>query len=140
MRLPRAHHCYLLLAASLLLLLLRHHSSPSTSLLLILYDDDSTLAPPLPSLDEEELEELSPAASLGLPLQHYSFHPSCNCSRQAPRLSLLQARHHHQQAFWAGRLLAVPFLVPPGVYVGDSTCDGYTSALGAGQQVRGYSY
>ena len=33
-----------------------------------------------------------------------------------------------------------PFLVLPGKYVGQSTCNNFTSALGAGQRVLSYSY
>ena len=78
----------------LLLLLLRHLLSSSTSApLLIFYDDVSTLAPaPLvPSSWEEE--ELVAVAKLGFPNISHSFHPNCNCSRQAPDVDKLQVRH-----------------------------------------------
>ena len=82
------------LAILLLLLLLLRLLPSSTSYppLLIFYDDVSTLAPApsVPSSWEEE--ELVPVAKLGFPNISHSFHPRCNCSRQAPDIGNLQVR------------------------------------------------
>ena len=76
----------------LLLLLLRLLPSSTPVPLLIFYDDVSTLAP-APSVPTSwEEEELVPVAKLGFPNISHSFHPKCNCSRQAPDVGKLQVR------------------------------------------------
>ena len=84
-------------------------------------------------------EELLPAAQLGLPSQNYSFHPGCPCHRPGPALAALLARQAEHAEFWAGRL-GGPVRVPAGVFIGLSSCNQYTSVLGAGQRVLSYSY
>ena len=71
------------------------------------------------------------AKTLSTPqLQLYSFHPSCNCSRIGPRLSSLQPPS--SDIDWRE--------LEDGTYVGESTCDEFTSALGSGQNVLSYTY
>lgn len=63
-------------------------------------------------------------------LQSYSFHPSCNCSRIGPRLSSLHPPSSNID--WRD--------LEDGTFVGPSTCNEYTSALGSGQNVLSYTY
>ena len=62
------------------------------------------------------------------------------CSREAPSLKLLEERYPRDSSRWEKLLDQSPSLVSPGSYVGQSTCNNYTSALGAGQRVLSYSY
>ena len=61
-------------------------------------------------------------------------------SREAPSLKLLEERFEKDSSGWQKLLAQSPFLVSPGSYVGPSTCNNFTSALGAGQRVLRYSY
>ena len=61
-------------------------------------------------------------------------------TREAPNLELLEERFRKHAAFWEEKLLESPLSVPQGSYVGQSTCNNFTSALGAGQKVLSYSY
>ena len=88
----RPQRLLLLLPVGLLLLLLHLLPSSTPVPLLIFYDDVSTLAP-APSIPASwEEEELVPVAKLGFPNISHSFHPKCNCSRQAPDVGKLQVR------------------------------------------------
>ena len=60
--------------------------------------------------------------------------------RVGPRLELLEARSQKDSAAWQKRLAESQFVVMPGQYVGQSTCNNFTSALGAGQRVLSYAY
>ena len=60
--------------------------------------------------------------------------------REAPRLELLEERFQADGAAREKMWDQSPFLVLPGKYVGQSTCNNFTSALGAGQRVLSYSY
>ena len=55
--------------------------------------------------------------------------------REAPRLKLLEERFAGEEM-----MAQSPVLVLAGQYVGQSTCNNFTSALGAGQRVLSYSY
>ena len=55
--------------------------------------------------------------------------------RQAPKLELLEERFPQDSSGWEQMLDQ-----SPGSYVGQSTCNNFTSALGAGQRVLSYSY
>jgi len=113
----------------------------AASQILRVYDDYSTdvvvTEPPQEVFTEEEL---IPADKLDLPTESYKFHPSCKCSRQGVSLSHLEERFASQTGFWSDRLSRSPLVIPRGVYIGHSTCDRYTSALGSGQQVLSYTY
>ena len=61
-------------------------------------------------------------------------------SREAPSLELLEERFMKHAAFWASKFQDTPLSVPQGSYVGQSTCNNFTSALGAGQKVLSYTY
>ena len=61
-------------------------------------------------------------------------------SREAPRLELLEEKFHKDYAVWEKSFQESPFVISPGSYVGQSTCNNFTSALGAGQRVLSYSY
>ena len=77
----------------LLLLLLRILPSSTSAPLLIFYDDVSTLAPApsVPSSWKED--ELLTVDKLSLINNiSYSFHPKCNCTRQAPDVGKLQVK------------------------------------------------
>ena len=60
--------------------------------------------------------------------------------REAPRLELLEERYEADSSVWEERLDQSPFVVLPGSYVGQSTCNNFTSVLGAGQRVLSYAY
>ena len=60
--------------------------------------------------------------------------------REAPNLELLEERFRKHGAFWEAKFLESPLSVPQTSYVGQSTCNNFTSALGAGQKVLSYSY
>ena len=60
--------------------------------------------------------------------------------REAPRLEVLEERFQADGAAREKMWDQSPFLVLPGKYVGQSTCNNFTSALGAGQRVLSYSY
>ena len=61
-------------------------------------------------------------------------------SREAPKLETLEERFQKESGVWERRFLESPLLVSAGTYVGQSTCNNFTSALGAGQRVLSYSY
>ena len=61
-------------------------------------------------------------------------------TRKAPSLSHLESRFQSHSMFWSARLARAPLVIPRGVYVGHSTCDSYSSALGSSQQVLSYTY
>ena len=60
--------------------------------------------------------------------------------RQGPSLNHLQGRFENHKKFWDEKLKETPLTVPHGVYIGPSSCNDYTSALGAGQKVLSYTY
>ena len=60
--------------------------------------------------------------------------------RQAPSISHLEDRFKTHGQFWSDRLENPPLIIPRGVYIGKSTCDEYTSAIGSGQKVLSYTY
>ena len=79
--------------------------------------------------------------------------------RVAPRLELLEERFQKDSSVWQKRLAETQFVVMPGQFVGQSintsdiflklfdeifsgqsTCNNFTSALGAGQKVLSYAY
>lgn len=64
----------------------------------------------------------------------YFFHPSCKCSRPGPHLDNLKVSKH-----WNKRV-KISLKIPDSTFVGNSTCNDYASALGAGQKVISYSY
>ena len=61
-------------------------------------------------------------------------------TREGPSLELLEERFRKHAAFWEAKFLESPLSVPQGSYVGPSSCNNFTSALGAGQKVLSYSY
>ena len=69
----------------------------------------------------------------------YQFHPSCQCARRGPSLAHLEALFEPSTVGELGSR-SRPWAPAPGSYVGPSTCDRYTSALGAGQRVLSYTY
>ena len=60
--------------------------------------------------------------------------------REAPRLKLLEERFAKDAAAGEEMMDQSPVLVLAGQYVGQSTCNNFTSALGAAQRVLSYSY
>ena len=63
------------------------------------------------------------------PTQKYTFHSSCQCFRTGRELSYLEKnKKNYFSSLMSGSL-------KDGTYVGPSTCDQYTSSLGAGQKV-----
>ena len=55
-------------------------------------------------------------------------------------MELLEERFRKHGAFWEAKFLESPLSVPQTTYVGQSTCNNFTSALGAGQKVLSYAY
>lgn len=72
-------------------------------------------------------------------MEKYSFHSQCNCSRSAPNLSTLE-KSYLASVISAAKSSDTPWTFPDGTYVGHSTCNRYTSALGSGQKVLSYTY
>ena len=60
--------------------------------------------------------------------------------REAPRLELLEERFRKDSSVWKEKFPESPLVVTAGTYVGPSTCNNFTSALGAAQRVLSYSY
>ena len=58
--------------------------------------------------------------------------------REAPRLELLEERFKKDSL--EEKFPESPLVVTAGTYVGPSTCNNFTSALGAAQRVLSYSY
>merc|ERR1712106_1030718 len=71
--------------------------------------------------------------------EKYSFHPKCNCVRSAPNLSNLE-KSFDRSLVESAKSSSTPWTLPSGTYVGHSTCNRYTSALGSGQKVLSYTY
>ena len=109
---------------------------------LIFYDDVETTVERdwSPENIESDDENAVPSIKLNIPTQNYFFHPSCNCSRQAPALTALQEHFEKSKQFWRIKLSEVPVRLAAGVYVGSSSCNDYSSALGSGQKVLSYTY
>ena len=61
----------------------------------------------------------------------YFFHPDCPCHRLGPPSGPPPAPPPPTSGHWTP---------PIGSFVGPSTCNSYTSALGAGQKVLSYTY
>ena len=76
----------------------------------------------------------------GISYGEYTYTSYPLTTREAPNLELLEERFRKHGAFWEEKLLESPLSVPQGTYVGQSTCNNFTSALGAGQKVLSYSY
>jgi len=72
-------------------------------------------------------------------VEKYSFHPQCNCFRTAPNLAMLE-NNYAEAAIESAKTSSTPWLFPKGTYVGNSTCNRYTSAIGSGQKVLSYTY
>ena len=110
---------------------------------LIFYDDTTTTLAwdwAEPGGGAEAREELVRVSELPVPSANYSAHPGCGCWRVAASLPHLQRRFSAHSAYWAAALASPPLRVPAGVYIGPSSCDQYTSALGSGQKVLSYTY
>ena len=60
--------------------------------------------------------------------------------REAPRLELLEERFRKDSSVLEEMFPESPLVVTAGTYVGPSTCNNFTSALGAAQRVLSYSY
>jgi hypothetical protein len=71
--------------------------------------------------------------------ESYQLHPTCQCARRGPPLAQLEALFEPSTVGELGSR-SRPWAPTPGSYVGPSTCDRYTSALGAGQRVLSYTY
>ena len=104
---------------------------------MIFYDDVHTTV--LRDWAENSNPELTKFSN-DVPLQNYSFHPSCKCSRLAPQLERLKIPFDKSASYWKEKLEEVPLKIPVGDYVGPSSCNDFTSALGSGQKVLSYTY
>ena len=60
-------------------------------------------------------------------------------SRSAPKLSTLE-KSYDTSLVDGAKSSSTPWTLPAGTYVGSSTCNRYTSAIGSGQKVLSYTY
>ena len=52
----------------------------------------------------------------------------------------MEAKYQKESSVWDEMFHQSPFLALAGQYVGQSTCNNFTSVLGAGQRVLSYAY